>query len=142
MPGNYGLGMGAWGNGIYDNDDAADWSGDLASGGASTISVALDAALNTEYLESPDGASALAAADVVARLRSGGGVSSAYSEGVEAWVKENQSTPADDLVERALRALAVVRGPNSELMELWSEDPDALAAWSAEIDDVERRLKA
>ena len=58
--------MGAWGTGIFDNDGAADWSGDLATGGPSAIKEALDAALDTQYLDSGEGACAVAAADVVA----------------------------------------------------------------------------
>ena len=65
--------MGAWGVGIYDNDDAADWVAELEDGGLAVVSAALSTIVDGDYVEAPEGARAVAAADVVARLRSGGG---------------------------------------------------------------------
>ena len=102
--------MGAWGVGIYDNDDAADWAGELPERGLDAVRAALDVVLDAGYVEGPDGASALAAADVVARLRSGGGEQSPYCEDVVSWVASNAGPPTDELVDRALRGIARVRG--------------------------------
>ena len=74
--------MGAWGYGIYDNDDAADWAHDLADGGLATLRQALSDSSSVDYLESPKGSAMIAAADVVARLKSGGGEQSPYAEAV------------------------------------------------------------
>ena len=134
--------MGAWGTGIYENDDAADWDGELAARGLAAIRDAIDAVLDSEFIDACEGSYALVAADVVARLRSGVGATSAYSEGVETWVAANPSTPPDELVERALRALTAVKSEDSELWELWSEDPEVFADWMAAIQDVSNRLSS
>jgi hypothetical protein len=134
--------MGAWGSGIYENDDAADWTAEFADLGLEAVEAALDVALGTDYLESPEGACALAAADVVARLVSGRGEDSPYCEDVVAWVQANRITPSAALVEKARAAVSRVRGADSELAELWSEDPASSGEWSATIADVEERLSA
>ena len=89
--------MGAWGVGIYENDDAADWRFEVAESGLAAVEAALDSAIEAEYVEAPDGACALAAADVVARLVSGRGDDSAYSEDVRAWLAEKATPPSPSL---------------------------------------------
>ena len=68
--------MGAWGIGTFDNDDASDWPYDLeGSEGTVLIEESLDRVLAEEdYLESPDCANALAAAEM-------GGILKAHSDG-------------------------------------------------------------
>jgi len=101
--------MGAWGTGIYDNDAAADWAAELEKRGLAAITDALDAVINAEYLDAWEGTCGLAAADAVARLRSGGGEATAYSEGVTNWVAQNHASPSDDLIAKARSALGKVR---------------------------------
>jgi hypothetical protein len=134
--------MGAWGAGIYDNDDKADWSAEVAEGGLPAVEGALDSAIEAEYIEAFDGACALAAADVVARLVSGRGEDSAYCEDVVAWVNANPGPPPSSLVAKARLAVERVRGAGSELAELWSEDPALFTDWSASLTEVEQRLGA
>ena len=74
--------MGAWGVGIYENDDAADWSAEVGDRGLAAVEAALVAAGSAGDVESPDGSCALAAADVVARLTSGRGEESPYCEDI------------------------------------------------------------
>lgn len=131
--------MGAWGTGVYDNDDAADWSADLASDGLSAIQVALAGVAEAGYIEAPDGAMAIAAADVVARLQSGGGERSSYCAEVVSWVDQNPLRPTAELVATARAAIGWVRGDGSELAELWAES-DELDAWHAILDEVQGRL--
>jgi hypothetical protein len=138
----YPAGMGAWGSGIFDNDDAADWVAELSANGLGAVETALGNALAAEYLEAPDGARALAAADVVARLRFGGGEESAYAQGVLTWLEQNRISPSPDLVEQALSTIARVRGDDSELRELWADAGDALEDWRSVLADVEARLTA
>ena len=134
--------MGAWGPGIYENDDAADWSAEVAESGLGAVESALDAAIDAEYIEAPEGACALAAADVVARLVSGRGENSAYCEDIVAWVEANASAPPASLVAKARTALERVKGADSELAELWSEDAESLSQWAASVAEVESRLSA
>ena len=135
-------GHGSLGTRIYENDDAADWSADVTELGLQAVETALDTAIEAEYIEAPDGACALAAADVVARLVSGRGENSAYCEGVVTWVEANGIAPPPALVAKAKTAVERVRGAESELAELWSEDAESLDAWSASLADVELRLSA
>ncbi len=134
--------MGAWGTGIYDNDDAADWSVEVAELGLPVVEAALDAAIEAEFIEAPVGCCALAAADVVARLVSGRGENTVYCEEVVAWVTANAATPSTSLVAKATLVVERLRGADSELAELWSENPAGLEEWSATLTDVEQRLSA
>jgi hypothetical protein len=84
----------------------------------------------------------LAAADVVARLKAGGGEQSPYCEDVVRWVAANPGSPTDELVNKAMGAIARIRGEDSELAELWSEDGAEQADWLATISNVEQRLSA
>ena len=131
--------MGAWGTGVYENDGAADWTADLASDGLSAVRAALAGVAEAGYIEAPEGAAAIAAADVVARLQSGGGERSAYCSDVVSWVDQNQSKPTAELVAAALAAIGSVRGDGSELAELW-EESDELDAWHATLDEIHGRL--
>src|SRR5918996_298232 len=67
--------MGAWGAGIFDNDDAADWVYELEQAGddsvlAETLAAVANAGADA-YVEAPDAAAALAAAAVVAAALTG-----------------------------------------------------------------------
>lgn len=133
--------MGAWGTGIYDNDDAADWAHGLDDGGLDLVRASLQAAQAESYLEAPEGAAALAAADVIGRLKSGGGEQSPYAESVMNWVDQHED---DDgwiaLVPAARAAVAAVRAESSELRELWAEDETTLADWLFVVAELEARL--
>jgi hypothetical protein len=134
--------VGAWGTGIYDNDDAADWSADVSDRGIAAVEDAIDAVLDAGYVEAPEGSCALAAADVVARLVSGRGEDSPYCEGVTAWIATNPGPPPSELVARATRAVDRVGSDGSELSELWSENTSEVAGWQATLADIEQRLGA
>ncbi|MFW2335686.1 DUF4259 domain-containing protein [Ilumatobacter sp.] len=131
--------VGAWGTGVYDNDAAADWTADLALDGLSAVRAALVGVAEAGYIEAPEGAAAVAAADVVARLRSGGGERSAYCADVVSWVDQNPSKPSVELVAAARAAIGSVRGDGSELAELWAES-DEFEAWHTTLDEVQGRL--
>jgi Domain of unknown function (DUF4259) len=132
--------MGAWGSGIYENDDAADWVVELADSDIDYVVSALTDAVDAEYLEVEGGSHALAAADVVARLRSGIGDSASESDEVAAWVTTHAGAPGASLVDLALRAVAKVRGEDSELQELWAENEEGGGPWLATLADLDQRL--
>lgn len=133
--------MGAWDVGVYDNDDAADWVADLTDGGADAVDAALRAVIDADYIDAPEGASGLAAADVVARLAAGGGEQSPYSAAVSSWVAANPLKPAPALVDMAVEVLSRLRGDGSELAELWADAGAQHEAWVAVVDEVESRLR-
>jgi hypothetical protein len=139
--------MGAWGHGIFDNDDAADWVYELEEAADDGVVERTLRAVASQpedaYVEAPEAAAALAAAEVVAAsvtgshdaLVSGG----AYSEGALAWVRSHGSAVRPELVPLALAALRRARH-SSELRELWDEaGPDE---WLAEVGGLERRLQS
>jgi hypothetical protein len=133
--------MGAWGTGIYDNDDAADWAHGLDDGGLDVVRAALQAAHTESYLDAPDGAAALAAADVIGRLKSGGGEQSPYAESVMNWVDQHEDDDAwIALLPAARAAVAAVLAESSELRELWAEDETNLADWLVVVAELEARL--
>ncbi|NTW39790.1 MAG: DUF4259 domain-containing protein [Cellulomonadaceae bacterium] len=132
--------MGAWGTGIFDNDDAADWAYGLADGGIAYLEESLDV-VTPNYLEIGEGTGALAAAETVARMLGRGGTSSAYSEDVDAWVATQTDPPPASLVEAALAAVDRVGGEESELAELWAESGDE-DGWRASLDDLATRLSS
>ena len=132
--------MGAWGTGVYDNDSAADWAHELGGGGLSMLEEGLKQIQADTYLDSWEGTAAIAAADVVARLRSGGGEQSAYVEGVTDWVQANRNVEWQQLVAPAIASIDRASSPdNNELYELWAET-DLLQEWLAVLGEVRSRL--
>ncbi|HET6764055.1 MAG TPA: DUF4259 domain-containing protein [Longimicrobiaceae bacterium] len=130
--------MGAWGAGAFDNDDALDWLDDLLDGdGAELLRDALSAAAEADgYLEAPDAASALAAAEVVAALA--GRPSSALPDEAAGWVRAQSGGAKPWMLDFARRALERV-ARDSELRELWLESGDA-GEWEATLVDLRERL--
>jgi len=144
--------MGAWGAGSFDNDVASDWAADLADGGdlamvRDTLATAARCPAD-EYLESDEGAEALAAAEVVAAAA--GRAIKAVPMGTSgphalAWAGAHPGAGHVDLVELALEALDRVEGAESELAELWAQETAAGAGagsqeWFSEVEDLRNRL--
>jgi hypothetical protein len=131
--------MGAWGVLAFDNDDANDWSYGLEKvNDLSLVVAALSAAANsTGFLDAHEGCEALAACEVVARLRGNPGYRNPYTEVMDKWVKEHPSPPSTQLVEQALQAIDRVQGEGSELRELWDGQP----RWLDALEDLRQRLQ-
>jgi len=134
--------MGAWSHEAFGNDDAGDWIAQLEERkDLGLVESTLDAvlAIGDDYLEAPEASEAIAAAEVVARLRGRPGSADAAAEAVDAWVEcvKLQVPPA--LTAKARRALDRILTEPSELMELWDESEDA-AAWRASVEDLKARL--
>jgi hypothetical protein len=127
--------MGTWDTGPFDNDDAADFSGDLDDAAPADrpelIRQALTAAAdNTDYLEADVACQAIAAAAIVAAQQPGGPeVDSAYGPGFLTG-GETIELP-DDFVELSLRAIARVLDEESEWRDLWEEADDLDGAIAA-----------
>jgi Domain of unknown function (DUF4259) len=133
--------MGAWGAGIYENDDACDFAGEVAEGSdLSRVEEALDGVLNVgdDYLEAPEASQGLAAADVVARLRGQRGDRDGSAGTIEKWIQRTKPALSDELVQKAGQVVVRVRTEPSELLELWSEgDP---SEWLGVLDALTQRL--
>ncbi|HET7419467.1 MAG TPA: DUF4259 domain-containing protein [Candidatus Dormibacteraeota bacterium] len=133
--------MGAWGVLAFDNDHACDWAYELD--GASDLSPVESAFAEVEAagagnLEPGPACNALAACEVLARLRGRPGYTNAYTEEVDDWVKDHPITPPPTLVARAEAAIARILGSDSELRQLWEEAGDE--EWRAAVDDLRVRM--
>ena len=135
--------MGAWGPGIFENDEANDFAHDIADNtGVAGLESALARCLGagTDYLEAPDATEALAAADIVARMLGRPGDHSAYTDVIDDWVADYDTKPSPQLVEKARKAVARVRTEPSELIELWQES-DEFESWKHAVDELAKRLE-
>ena len=142
--------MGAWGGGVFANDDAADWAGDLVDDGSpetvrATLAVAAERSTN-DYLEAPEGSEALAAAEVVAAAAGQPVAADSYSEAALEWAARHPEVGAPEFVSLARAAVDRVDGADSELRELWLDDDDsdadAAREWTEAVADLRQRLAA
>lgn len=134
--------MGAWSHEAFGNDDAGDWIAQLEErNDLGLVESTLDAvlAIGDDYLEAPEAAEAIAAVEVVARLRGRPGKTDADAEAVDKWVALVKLEASPALIAKARRALDRILTEPSELMELWDESEDA-AAWRASVEDLKARL--
>jgi hypothetical protein len=134
--------MGAWGMGIFDNDTACDWAYSLEeSNDLSVVEDAIETVLSvdSDYLEAPDAEEALAACEVIARLRGNFGDRNSYTETVDNWVSGNSLKVPRELIEKAKAAIARIISDSSELAELWTESGD-YEEWKHNIDNLLSRI--
>lgn len=133
--------MGAWAEDAFGNDVACDWAGDFSDApGMEKIESAIEAVVSeTDYIDSDVACEALAACELVARLKGNWGQRSAYSESIDKWVETGQESPSAQLVQRASAAIVKILGENSELQELWDED-GVNEDWHREMEDLAKRV--
>lgn len=135
--------MGAWGVLAFDNDAANDWAYDLEeTNDLSLVESALHEVTSSgsEYLDSDLGSNALAACEVLARLRGQTGYTDAYTEKVDKWVAMNQLVPSTELLSQASAAIDRILADDSELRDLWEESGGE--EWRAAVEDLRQRLHA
>jgi hypothetical protein len=128
--------MCAWGYLPFENDDALDWLDELEAGGADVVRKAL-AKAGDRYVEAPDGAIAIAAAEVTSASQ--GNSLGELPENVTDWVTAHGAEFTAEDVEMALEAVERVSGEKSELAELWddADEPE----WRESLDDLAERLR-
>ena len=136
-----GTGMGAWGERAFDNDTANDWAYDLD--GVDDLSLVESAlsgveAVGSGSLDQVIPCLALAACEVLARLRGAPGYKNAYTKKVDLWVTAHPLSPSPPLLTRARACIDRVLGEKSELRELWSEDDPT--EWNDAVADLRERL--
>jgi hypothetical protein len=129
--------MGGWGTGSFDNDDAQDFLGELASLTIDELKQRLVSAADHEgYLEAPESSVAVAAAEVIATAKGAPPVT--VPQQIAEWVSKVEGTPSREMSDLARRAVERVR-TNSELKDLWQE-AEGLNDWSAALRELEERL--
>ncbi|WP_232667157.1 DUF4259 domain-containing protein [Pseudonocardia sp. TRM90224] len=124
--------MGTWGTGSFDNDNAADFAGDLddatAADRPALLREALDNAASADHLDSYEADLAIAAAAIVAaQLPDGPRPNPNYGPN---FVAAGEPVAVDpDLFALARAALTrILDDEENEWLELWQESGDADAA--------------
>ncbi|PVM82657.1 DUF4259 domain-containing protein [Caulobacter radicis] len=131
--------MGAWDNGPFDNDEAADFIEDLAQAPdwRTVVRILEHVTKAAGYLEAPEGEMAVAAAAIVAACIGDVAVLPDDQRGL----KEALGAPPEGLAQLARAALARVVAPASEIDELWQEG-DTHDAWLTHIAGLQTLLSA
>ncbi len=125
--------MAAWGERAFQNDSALDWLKELLTGGIDVLRRTLtDVALTGELheLDADEGASAIAAAELVAAAFGFG--RGRVPQEAHAWLDANQRALNAADLGLAKRAVQRVLAPNSELSALW-DDGGGQNAWHADV---------
>ena len=132
--------MGTWGSDSFENDDASDWVAEFCDTPDQTLIVnTLSAIANMdadEYLEAPDCSVGIAAAEVVAALKSAPNPN--LSDDTKNCFSRLGIKADPSLVALALKAIKRI-GTNSELKELWDES-ETPEEWYQSVSSLERRL--
>jgi Domain of unknown function (DUF4259) len=138
--------MGAWAEGAFDNDDAADWAAQFdgadQEAGLRLIEDTLRQAAQASsggYLDLDVGAQVVAAAELVTCVAGQPVRVTPYNESALWWAARVSPRAAPSLVGLALRAVARVTGPESELASLWDETG---TSWRVSMTDLASRLQA
>ncbi|MDM8536933.1 DUF4259 domain-containing protein [Desulfobacterales bacterium HSG17] len=130
--------MGAWGIGIFENDDSCDWLYDLEK---STDLLVIESALNhsdADYIEAPEGCCILAAAEIIIALQ--GNAKEGLPENAASWVSQNSSLmDTSHLNIKAIQAIDKVLSDVSELKELW-EETDDFKSWVEDVEKIKAAL--
>ncbi len=154
--------MGAWGTGIFENDEAMDWlagwdeaaegEGDADEPGrlAFVIGALAVAVEHKGYLDADIGECALAAAETVAITNGKPSSTLALLKDPEdpiVQLKKWASTRHADILRQkevrdlALQAIDRSLGKDSEVAELWADSEEDGATWLAGIKDLQARLR-
>jgi hypothetical protein len=139
--------MGAWGEGAFDNDSAADWSGNFENADLETglrlITDALSAAAQADaaaYLDAGDGALAVAAAELVASINGQPIDEPPYNAAARQWIGRVHPSSEQSLTSLARQAVARVTDQSSELPELW--DDTSTSSWRSAMGGLRDKLDA
>jgi len=136
--------LGAWDVDSFGNDTAIDWTFGLEEvSDLSLVGAALGAVMDTgtDYLDADLACKAIAACEVVARLRGNWGKRDAYTESVDQWVSANQLPVSPALMEKVGIVIDRILQESSELFELWEESGD-FENWKAAMTNLRDRATA
>ncbi|MCK6484086.1 MAG: DUF4259 domain-containing protein [Phycisphaerae bacterium] len=134
--------MGTWGVDTFENDSACDWSYDLEKANdlafvESTLRAVLDP--EAEFVDADAAVCALAACEVIARLKGNFGARDGYTQTVDEWVGAHAQAPPPALIDLANRAIDAVLGDTSELRDLWTET-ELTNDWLQAVEALRRRV--
>jgi hypothetical protein len=130
--------MGAWGAGLFDNDDVMDWLADLEEAKDwSLVEIAFAAVIadDVEYREAPECSVALGAAALVAAKVRAAPIE--LPKAAQEWV-QRVPMPHPGLPAVAVECIDAVL-QDSELKDLW-EESDSFKAWKAALRSLRKSL--
>jgi hypothetical protein len=133
--------MGAWGTGIFDDDTARDFLGELA-GSKKPLDLmkrVLEDAPGSEYLEYDAGQSVLVSSAVIDTILSGTRHGDDLEE-LDVLVKKHKPDDASPLKSFAVAAIRRVLADASELGELWAENAEEYPKWRSSVEALAARL--
>jgi Domain of unknown function (DUF4259) len=136
--------MDTWDPSSFGNDTAADWAMALEEADdLSFVETALGrvAIGGTTSIPTEVAQEAVAAAEVVARLRGRWGEEDPYSAPADAWVRAHPMPPFSALIDKAVAALDRVITAPSALLTLW-EDSGEADEWVDVVRELRGRLTA
>ncbi len=134
--------MGAWGYGIFENDETMDWQADLVRlEGLDMLRESIERAVGDEDMEARTASIALGAIAVLAALQEQAGQAPnaefEHMEELQAWIHRHRGT-GTELNGKAWQAIQQIL-EQSELKELW-EDTDEYAEWERTVTGLRERL--
>ncbi|MDQ0721087.1 hypothetical protein QF049_002348 [Paenibacillus sp. W4I10] len=134
--------MGAWGTGIFENDDVLDWKADLLdSDDIELIEETIEGVLEEDYIESDLASNALGAIEILVALQGNPGKeilnNQSNTEDLYDWIDKHKGK-GKKLISKAKRAVKKIK-KDSELKELW-EESEEYPIWLNTINDLENRL--
>jgi hypothetical protein len=139
--------VGAWGEGAFDNDTAADWSWEFENtdltAGLRLVTGALSAAAQADaaaYLDADDGTRAVAAAELVASINGQPIAESSYNDTARRWIARVHPGSDPSLTNLARQAVFRVTTENSELAQLW--DDTGSSSWRSAMSELQDKLDA
>ncbi len=137
--------MGAWGHGHFEDDAAWDFMDEIeaADDPKEVITAALDAAIETEYLECDEGNALIVASTYIDRQQNGTLFSSPDRDeplNVDTFPDRHPGIDFADLKNKAVRALKKLLREDSELNELWADNEELYPEWKQGIEILIQRL--
>ena len=137
--------MGTWDEGSFGNDTACDWSYGLEKvNDLRYVETTLDKVLAYgagEMVPADAAECAVAAAEVIARLKGRWGEEDSYTETTDAWVRSHPVSPPPALVAKTVAALERIVRPPSELLDLWEEAEEG-GSWVEAVAELKGRIGA
>lgn len=128
--------MGAWGTRSFENDTAGDWFVGLREKGHGLIEQTLREVVDRtdDYSDPEMEAEAVAAAEIVATMA---GRPDPETEEKVVALATSFGSPSPVLIELSQRAVEMISAEESELRELWEDDPE----WLGRMGDLKMRLE-
>lgn len=132
--------MGTWGAGFFDDDTSMDFLDeyiDMADP-REAMEAAFEAALAADYIDFDLGHRVLVGGVLIRSAITGEGQCGLANTGssAEDWIEAAKALDFSHLRATAAKACSRIGEEESELFELWNQDPDMGAPWNAQVEEL------